>query len=101
VTKVQILVRFLGKATEWDSITYSTCRPEQAAQRIHHFGKTRSPRSSGMWRVRWVRVFCRNAGTARRGKRQNNGCRQAPLVPAYYLRSPFLCRPSGPDRWFD
>jgi len=35
-----------------------------------------------MWRV-----FCRNAGTARRGERQNNGCRQAPLVPAY--RWPF------------
>ncbi len=42
----------------------STCRPEQAARWIHHFGKTRSPRGSGMWRVRLVRVCRRNAGTA-------------------------------------
>ncbi len=64
----------------------STCRPEQAAQWIHHFGKTCSPRSSGMRRIRLVRVCRRNAGTARRGERQSNGCRQAPLVPAYRFK---------------
>jgi len=50
-----------------------------------------------MWRVRLVRVCRRNAGTARRGKRQNNGCRQAPLVPAYYY---YEVPMSDYRRWF-